>query len=196
MGVVQAHETYHGRHCKGRWLGGGCDQGRPSWGEPAHGESSVPMAHAEDIGGSHMGRVPPTPDHLVDVDPETVDTPDIAGSQHVRGSSTHSPLSPKSASCMRPGVAGKSNARKRTLTDTTSLASAISSFAEGATKVEEHKMQSAERMTQLLIDSNERMTLRLAEIETESRREARATQMAIATLFSTIMANKTPRTSE
>ena len=46
-------------------------------------------------------------------------------------------------------------------------------------------MQSVERMTQLLIDYNERMTIRLAEIETESRREARATQMAIATLFST-----------
>ena len=51
-------------------------------------------------------------------------------------------------------------------------------------------------MTQLLIDSNERMTLRLAEIETESHRKARATQMAIATLFSTMMANKAPRTSE
>ena len=57
-------------------------------------------------------------------------------------------------------------------------------------------MQSAKRMTQLLIDSNERMTSRLAEIETESRREVRATQMAIGTLFSTMMANKAPCTSK
>ena len=185
-----------GGTAKGDGLVGGCDQGRPSWGEPAHGESSVPIAHAEDIGGSHIGRVPPTPDHLGDVDLETVDTPDITGSQHVRGRSMHSPLSPKFASCMRPGVVGKSNAKKRTFTDTISLANTISSFTEGTTKVEQHKMQSAERMIQLLIDSNERMTLRLAEIEMESHRKARATQMAIATLFSTMMANKAPRTSE
>ena len=125
-----------------------------------------------------------------------MDISDITSSQHVRDSSTHSPFSPKSASCMQPGIAGKSNARKCTLTDTISLASAINSFAEGTANMEQHKIQSAERMTQLLIDSNERMTLRLAEIETESRHEARATQMAIATLFSMIMATKTPRTSE
>ena len=163
-----------GATANGDGLVGGCDQGRPSWGEPAQGESSVSMAHVEDIGGYHIGHASPTPDPLVDVDPETVDS-DIASSQHVRDSSTHSPLSPKSTSCMRPGVARKSNARKHTLGDITSLASAINSFAEGTAKVEQHKMQSAERMTQLLIDSNERMTLRLTEIQTESRREARAT---------------------
>jgi hypothetical protein len=154
------------------------------------------MAHIEDIGGFHIGRVLPTLDHLVDMDPETVDIPDIVISQHVRDSSMHSHLSPKSASCMRPGVGGKSNAKKCTLTDTISLANAINSFTEGTAKVKQHKMQSAERMTQLLVEPNERMTLRLAEIETESRRETRATQMAITTLFSTMMANKVPRTSE
>ena len=154
------------------------------------------MTHVEDIGGSHIDRASHTSDHLVDVDPETVDIPDIAGSQHVRDSLTYNLFSPKSASCMQSSVARKSNTRKRTLTDTISLASAINSFAEGTAKVEQHKMQSAERMTQLLIDSNERMTLRLAEIETESCREARATQMAITTLFFTMMDNKAPHTSE
>ena len=160
------------------------------------GEGFVLMTHVEDVGRSHIGCVSPTSDPLVDVDPETVDIPDNASSQHVRDNSTNNPLSPKSASYMRHGDAGKSNARKRTLTDTIFLANAINSFVEGTANVEQHKMQSAERMTQLLIDSNEHKTLRLAEIETEFRRETRGTQMAIANLFATMIANKALCTSE
>ena len=147
------------------------------------------MTHVKDIGRSHIGCASPTSDPLVDVDPKIVDISDNAGSQHVRDSSTHSPLSLKFASSMRHGVAEKSNAKKRTLTDTIYLANAINNIAKDISNVEQHNMQSAERMTHLFIDSNERMTLRLAEIETESCCEAMATQMAMGTLFSTMMAN-------
>ena len=64
-------------------------------------------------------------------------------------------VSPNTVLCMKSGVDGKPNYRKRTLTgNATYMADAITKFAEGSFKVERHKMEAHERMHNIQMETN------------------------------------------
>lgn len=135
---------------------------------------------------------------------ETQPTPNSAQNDVVRDQSQSTPaakgvgetvVSPKTASCQKPGVDGKPNARKRALTGNAAyMAEAISNFAEGSFKVEQHKLEAQERMHQIQMETNKDIALKQMDMEMETRRmdmearrEAAQMQLRIAEMFSQSM---------
>lgn len=193
--------TIMGGSAKGDGLEGGMDQGRSTWQEDT--------GTNERVQETQRDRLPSSPPIAVDEDdgdvgdPEHVTPPpgiahDSQGSVGGEGSVPVGD-SPRTASCKKPGVSGKANARKRSLTDTVYLANAIASFAEGSNRVEEHKAATSREMTVLLINSNEAINnsnndtqYKIAQLEMEARRDASAAQERIAAMFASILANKFP----
>jgi hypothetical protein len=92
----------------------------------------------EDAVGLEEGGVPKTPMSTASGE-HSRSTPTTIASEKI--------VSPKTASCLKSGVDGKPNSRKRALTGSAAyMAEAITKFAEGSFQVERHKMESQERM--------------------------------------------------
>jgi hypothetical protein len=137
----------------------------------------------DDIVVLEEGGIPKTPMSTASGE-QSFSTPTTVASEQV--------VSPKTASCMKPGVDGKPNSRKRALTGNAAyMADAITKFAEGSFQVERHKMEAQERMHNIQMETNKAIAMKQMDIEMETRRldmearrEAAAMQLRIAELFS------------
>jgi enoyl reductase-like protein len=104
-------------------------------------------------------------------------------------------VTPKSTSCQLPKVFGKVTFRKQALIGNANyLVEAMNKFAKGYINVERHKLKYGERMTTLLIESNEKLAIKQMEfelesqkLEFESRAQTQATQLTIAKMLGDIL---------
>jgi hypothetical protein len=98
------------------------------------------------------GRIPKTPMSTASGE-HSFSTPTTVASEQV--------ISSKTASCMKPGVDGKPNSRKRALSgNATYKADAITKFAEGSFQVERHKMEAQERMHNIQMETNKTIAMK------------------------------------
>lgn len=192
MSVVQAHEIYHRRSRKGDGLVEGGDQRSFSLDKIFKGEGFIPKIQIVrslkvcNICSKYFGQ------YGLRVASHGWRCIFVAYNNFFN--TIQKLWSPEYVSCKQFGVAGKLKAKKRTLTNIVYLVNFIINFTKGSTKVKQYNMHSPKYMTKLMVYSNMHMIIRLTKIE--YCHETKITQMTIAILFSTIMANKEPHTLE